>query len=403
MDNLSDSQLVAAALSGNRSAFSILIERYHAMVLQLAYRTIGQYDLAHDLAQETFLQAFLSLSQLRDQQRFRSWLYGITLHVCRDFLRSQRANLLSYESLAGGVHIADDMPSPEMLAEQIELRQTVQRALQSLTESNRATVLLFYYEGFNTREIADLLEISVSAVKVRLHKARQQLKTYLEAVLPIVQHTDGARNMLPVIVADVHREFSMAEEGQKQNTQQQVILFDEQSRRALVIWIGEIEAMSITLGMVRNTSRMNNRPMTQQLIANLLKTTGATVEAIEINKIERDIYYATIKIKTESGVVGDVDARPSDALAIAVWNDIPIFADDTLLKERGVVVPEGKSAHRRGVENWIKNLYTGTPVVEKKPLSPEEIEALKKMQPDEAEQRRQFQEMAQKVIEATFE
>ena len=143
--------------------------------------------------------------------------------------------------------------------------------------------------------------------------------------------------------------------------------------------------------------------MTQQLIANLLKATGAKVEAVEISKLEGNIYYATIRMKTEGGIVQEIDARPSDALSIAVWNDIPIFVAETVLQEQGIVVPEGKSAHRRGIEDWMKTRYVGAPVVASKELSPEQIEELKKLQPDEAEQRRQFQEMAQKVIEATFE
>jgi RNA polymerase sigma factor (sigma-70 family) len=390
MENLSDAQLVAAALSGNRSAFSILIERYHAMVLQLAYRTIGHYDLAHDLAQETFLQAFLSLSQLRDPQRFRSWLYGITLHVCRDFLRSQRANLLSFESLAGGVHIADDMPSPEMLAEQIELRQTVQRALQSLTESNRATVLLFYYEGFNSREIAEMLEISVSAVKVRLHKARQQLKTYLEAVLPIVQHTERVSNMIPVMIADVYHEITANADGSETQLYR-VVLFDEQSRRALIIWIGEIEALVIAHGLVRNATSAIKRPLTQQLMANLLKATEATVEAVEISKLENDVYYATIRIKIVSGTVREVDARPSDALGIAVWNEIPIFVAEAVLQSQGVVVPEGKKASRRNVEEWVNNMFT--PVSQQKQFTAEEREQID----------RTYREAAERTIERVFE
>jgi RNA polymerase sigma factor (sigma-70 family) len=390
MDNLSDSQLVVSTLAGNRSAFSILIERYHAMVLHLAYRTIGEHDLAHDLTQETFLHAFLSLSQLRDPQRFRSWLYGITLNVCRDFLRSQHANVLSFESLAGGVHIADDMPSPETIAEQLELRQTVQRALQSLTASNRATVMLFYYEGFNTREIANMLEISVSAVKVRLHKSRQQLKTYLEAVLPIVQHAKGAKNMIPVTIADVHSDMVANADGSEMQFYR-VVLFDDQNRRALIIWIGEIEALVIAHGLVRTNPSPLKRPLTQVLLANILKATEATVEAIEISKLENDIYYATIRMKTADGTVREVDARPSDALGIAVWNDIPIFAAESVLQGQGITVPEGKKASRRNVEDWVKNMFT--PVTQQKQFTAEEVEQTRQLQ----------REASERTLEKVFE
>jgi RNA polymerase sigma factor (sigma-70 family) len=405
MELFSDSELIEATLAGNRSAFGVLAERYRVMVLHVAYSVLGQNDIANDLSQETFLQAFLSLSQLREASRFRGWLYGIALNVCRDFIRSQASSPFSLETLNGGVYIADKMPSPEMLAEEMELRQTIERALASLTASNREVVILFYYDGFKTSEIAEMLDISVSAVKVRLHKARQQLKTYLEAVLPIVHSSRGANRMIPVIVADIPNQ-----EGEnfdkKAFTMYQIVLFAEQSRRALVIWIGEMEAIAIAMGIVQDSSRTGTRPMTQQLMANLLKASDASIEAVEISRIDNNIYYATIKLKAADGTIREIDARPSDALGIAVWNKVPIFAAEALLEEYGAVVPEGKSSHRRGIDAILKTIFGDTRPAEQKAkdLSPEQLEALQmSTKREEAVYKRQLQEAAEKIVELAFE
>ncbi|MBC8171163.1 MAG: RNA polymerase sigma factor, partial [Anaerolineae bacterium] len=102
MNLFTDEALVAAAQAGDKAAFGQLIERYREMVLRVAYQRTGDPDLTHDLAQETLLQAFLSLTSLREGRYFKSWLYGIAVNVCRMYFRSQRGDLLSLEALAGG-------------------------------------------------------------------------------------------------------------------------------------------------------------------------------------------------------------------------------------------------------------------------------------------------------------
>jgi RNA polymerase sigma factor (sigma-70 family) len=402
MDRLSDSELIEACLAGNRAAFGLLAERYRVLVLQVAYSTVRQSDIAHDLAQESLLRAFLSLGQLREASRFRGWLYGITLNVCHEFIRLQRRSPVSLEELAGGIHLADEMPSPESLAEALELREMMQGALNRLTEGNRAVMLMFYYEGFSTEEIAEILGISLSAVKVRMHKARQQLKSYLEAVLPVVHYKKGAKTMIPVILADTRSQETTGSGG-KTFYMYQTVLFDEQSRRAIVIWIGEAEAIAIASGMKKDVSRTAMRPITQVLMGNLLKAAGSSIEAVEIAKIENNIFYASVKVKTSDGNVREVDSRPSDALALAVWHDIPIFVSEKLFEEIGVAVPEGKKAYQRGIEEIVNRVFSPPPQPVIREATPEEIEAFEKARPSAEAYKKQVQELIQKVIDMVFE
>src|SRR5215472_18373679 len=104
MTNTDDSELVALARSGDKDAFGQLIERYQQMVKRIALGMIADEEIARELAQEAILQAYLSLDHLRDNTRFKSWLYGIALNVCRSYIRDQKINPYSLEAMMGGMY-----------------------------------------------------------------------------------------------------------------------------------------------------------------------------------------------------------------------------------------------------------------------------------------------------------
>src|SRR5690349_5915377 len=117
MDQITDAELVAQARGGDKEAFGHLVERYQQMVERIARKMVAEEWIAHELAQEAILQAYLSLDHLRDPSRFKSWLYGITLNICRSYLQNQKMDILSLETIMGGVrsdHIAnfDDAIDP---------------------------------------------------------------------------------------------------------------------------------------------------------------------------------------------------------------------------------------------------------------------------------------------------
>src|SRR5579871_6524439 len=151
MDTWTDSDLVHSAREGNKAAFGVLVDRYGSLVIRLASRTIGDLELAHDLAQEVFLQAFLSLEYLRNEARFKSWLYGITLNVCHTYRRSQRYQVYSLEGVLGGTY-HEDSPTVEEIVERLDLHHRVASALNELSSANRAAVILVYYQDFKVRE-----------------------------------------------------------------------------------------------------------------------------------------------------------------------------------------------------------------------------------------------------------
>lgn len=121
-----DRALVAAACQGNKQAFGLLIERHMGVAVRVAQRMLGEREGAQDLAQEAFLQAYLSLDQLQQPDHFANWLYGIVLNVCRSARRNRRLNYLSWEALTGGLHFdsltfASPEPGPQEIVEANEL------------------------------------------------------------------------------------------------------------------------------------------------------------------------------------------------------------------------------------------------------------------------------------------
>src|SRR5437667_7605127 len=135
---MADAELVALARSGDKSAFGQLIERYQQMVKRIALRMIADEDIARELAQEAILQAYLSLDHLRDSTRFKSWLYGITLNICRSHLQDWKADVLSLETVMGGIHsdrvtFFDDIVDPQSATEEHELHHMVMHAIHGLS------------------------------------------------------------------------------------------------------------------------------------------------------------------------------------------------------------------------------------------------------------------------------
>ncbi len=342
MEQSIESELVALARKGDKHAFGQLIERYTQMVKRVVIGKIANEEIARELVQETFLHAYLSLSHLREDMRFKSWLYGITLNVCRSYLREQKTPVLSLEDMMGGMYYDTSdalamMEDPQTLVEERELQRFVFDAVQSLSPKDREVTLLFYYEEMSLKEIATTLGISAGAVKGRLYRARTQLRELLSALYTQAS-VDAAsakkqrrRAMIKMYINSIR--FNQITE------QHVVILQDESGRKALMIWIGLAEAFVLAAGL---TKASLPRPMTAQLTVNLLQATGTHVEEIRIEAIKNEIYYAIVKIRNGDNVQ-EIDARPSDALTLAVFTDAPIYATEQVLQQVGIAIPEEKA------------------------------------------------------------
>ncbi len=185
-----ESYLISAARQGDLEAFNQLVLRYQDRIYNLAARILGDADSAGDIAQNTFLTAYLNLSRFRNGS-FRSWLFRITTNACYDVHRLHKrrpVTSIDNEDLAEEKFIPlDGFPTsigqPERELEHHELQRTIQHALNRLDVDQRTIVVLVDQQGFDYKEAARLLGIPVGTVKSRLARARLRLHQLLSYAL----------------------------------------------------------------------------------------------------------------------------------------------------------------------------------------------------------------------------
>jgi RNA polymerase sigma factor (sigma-70 family) len=326
------------------------------MALRFAARIIADEDLAREQVQEAILQAYLSLDRLHDPARFKGWLCGIVLNVCRHYLRDRRTFFFSLEALAGGTasaEIADESAGPKEIAEERELHQTVLEAVNALGPGDREVVLSFYFDQLSLREIALAQRTTPNAVKVRLHRARRRLKTDLLARYPEIRPVRQRRNsMIKVTVADVVKQDRPDSQGQK-CTFYVMLLQDEARKRAMPIWIGPFEGQSIAMEL---KDFHTPRPLTFSFCASLLKAAGAAIDRVRITSIKDNTYYAAVTVRSSQSVM-EIDARPSDAIALALLTGSPVEVDEDIFNRAGFdIPPSSRGLEFHGSENILKDI-----------------------------------------------
>jgi RNA polymerase sigma-70 factor (ECF subfamily) len=180
----SDEELVARSMGGDLDSFNQLVLRWERPIYALAYRVIGREEDARDVAQETFLRAFRALSGFKGQAKFSSWLYRITLNLCRDWIRKERRTPVSQApegidiiELAGEGTPAESI---EQLVGRKELGRAVSKAMALLPEEQRTAIILKEYHGLTFQEIADMLDCPLSTVKTRLYQGLSVVRKQLE-------------------------------------------------------------------------------------------------------------------------------------------------------------------------------------------------------------------------------
>ena len=188
---ISDQELVSRAKGGDKFSFDTLMLRYEREVITVAYRMLGQYEDAVELAQDAFYRAYRALPGFRGEAAFRSWLYGITLNLIRNRRRwyarhrvSQTVSLDEPIDPPGEEdpmkeRIADPAPGPREEAARSELQSKLMRALEQLPVPFRAVVVLRDVKGLSYEEIAEICRERVGTVKSRLHRARIMLRERL--------------------------------------------------------------------------------------------------------------------------------------------------------------------------------------------------------------------------------
>ncbi len=363
----SDTTLVLAARDGDKEAFARLLTRHGRLLRALCQRVLTDPVLAEDAAQEAALQAMLNLDLLRNADRFGPWLGGIGLNISRRWLRERSRDRWSWEALLGGQPGAgwpDPQPGPDALMESADLAREVHRAVACLPPGQQSAVVCYYLAGLSQAETATLLGIEIGTVKTRLHKARKTLRQHLAAAWEdhtmdekltrrtlskgagalagiavtgqfesaAATHGQGNERMagtgmdaalVEMQIVDVRRK--RVENGLPGNCA--AILEEVGGGRRLPIWMGEFEATSIALHLEQVTMP---RPLTFTFAANLLQATGGRLREVRINRLAESVFYAEAVVEGAKQV-STVDARPSDAINLALLTGAPVLVDAAVL------------------------------------------------------------------------
>ena len=181
--------LVKAAKQGDVIALNQLVKQWQKRIYNFAYKYFGDYDMAMDVTQKTFISMSKNLSSLKDEASFKPWLYRIASNYCHEEVRRQNKRwIFPFMKVQGkedqqdisntlSAHKSDD---PEKAFGNDELKNLLKKALATLPEEQRMVVIMKEYEGLKIREIAEAMDISENTVKSRLYYALGSLKKLLD-------------------------------------------------------------------------------------------------------------------------------------------------------------------------------------------------------------------------------
>ena len=187
-----DLQLMARVKAGDEQAFNTLMKRNEKAVVNLVYRFTGNRDVAGDLAQDVFLRVYRASGRFEARAKFFTYLYTVTRNVCRNYIaKAQRHQTTSLNSGRTGQdgaelperELVDPIGSAEEQVSRLELSSIVRNAVESLPEEQREAVVLQRFQGLSYDEICEALNLSLPAVKSRLHRAKLNLREILAPYL----------------------------------------------------------------------------------------------------------------------------------------------------------------------------------------------------------------------------
>lgn len=193
---LHDAELIQRTLEGDESAFGFLVDKYKGSVHALAYRKLGNFHTAEEITQDTFLKAYQKLSTLKDPGRFPGWLYVIAARCCISWFRQNRVQTESLDSAEGEMNTQSWLKYTDA-----RLREEVHNALESLPESERTVLTLYYMAGMTSEEIGRFIGTSCGAIRDRLYRARIRLKEELT----MIEETLGGFQLPPTLTQEIMR------------------------------------------------------------------------------------------------------------------------------------------------------------------------------------------------------
>jgi RNA polymerase sigma-70 factor, ECF subfamily len=186
MSEINDMEIVERVKGGDMEAFAEIVRRYSDRVYRFVYSRIGSQEDAYDAAQDVMIQVLESIGSFRGEAKFSTWLYSVALNYCRNYRRKAgRVRLVSIHKGTGDdeteIQIRDDRERTEERVIQDEMVSAIKLEMTKLPDDYREILHLRDIEGLPYEEIASVTGISLSNVKVRIHRGREMLRKRLAA------------------------------------------------------------------------------------------------------------------------------------------------------------------------------------------------------------------------------
>ena len=180
-----DASFATKAQKGDRDAFGELVKRFQVRIYSFCYQFFRDKDIATEMAQETFLRAYRYIKKYDSKRKFSTWIYSIAKNICIDEKRKMDRsktvpiddiNPSTIQSSRQSYHLKD----PSQITLHLEDRMLLEEAIAELPEKYRAAIILCYFQELPYQEIADVLNLSLNLVKVRIFRAKKQLLEILK-------------------------------------------------------------------------------------------------------------------------------------------------------------------------------------------------------------------------------
>lgn len=178
----SEFQLIREILNGGGSKYRVLVDRYSPLIFHVVRRFEKDEDEVEELAQQIFVKAYEKLNKFDMKSAFSTWLYSLAMNHCRDYAKNIRRNNKRFSEFEPDFveQMTDDKQTPYLKLELKEWKEMLTKALQKLSVDYSEPFLLKYRDGLSYEVMSEQMGVSVSALKVRVHRARKELKERLE-------------------------------------------------------------------------------------------------------------------------------------------------------------------------------------------------------------------------------
>ena len=183
MSTLNDQHYIDKVLQGETNAFAVLVDRYKDMIFTLGLKMVKNREEAEEVAQDTFIKIYNSLTKFKGESKFSTWIYKIAYNTCLDRLKKSKKDDLNISIDEFSSHLIKTMDNALSALEDKERKQAIQNCLNLLPREDNFLLTLFYFEDQNLEEIGKVMNINANNVKVKLFRSRQKLATILKKQL----------------------------------------------------------------------------------------------------------------------------------------------------------------------------------------------------------------------------